>query len=85
MDRKPLDISHCRGSRVLEKIAFPPDVAVLVAGEVPGYPGTLVQLHSYPIHWQVLTSHPSRMSTEQVAEQQYCTELMGYQIISISN
>lgn len=53
MDRKPLDISHCRGSRVLEKIAFPPDVAVLVAGEVPGYLDTLVQLHSYPIHWQV--------------------------------
>lgn len=84
MDRKPLDISHCRGSRVLEKIAFPPDVAVLVAGEVPGYLDTLV-LHSYPIHWQVLTSHPSGMSTAQVAEQQYCTELMGYQIISISN
>lgn len=32
-----LDISHGRSGRVSEKIALPPEVAVLVAGEVPGY------------------------------------------------
>lgn len=61
---KLLNVSQGRSSRVSEKIALPPEVAVLVASEVLGYLGT--SLVSRPLAGVYKPSRQGRI-TKQVA------------------